>query len=333
MTPGPYYHELLREAESISGIRSAVLADFVPFYTSAYEDPVTSLDGVAAGQELHAGVVRVTDGFFAEMGMQVVEGRDFRRENPEGAEPEAIVSRSLAERLGGAAAVGRHIRVGTSPEYQSRRIVGIASDAQFNLSDPSKLRPFTVYLNSWQHPQEQMMYPVLLLKTRGGPLPAAAVRQTIDRLGREYAQRIRSLDEEKDGALVENRVIAYLAGAFGVIALILAAVGLFGLLSYQVANRTGEIGIRMALGARPRQIQWLIVRQIAMVVSAGSAAGLGLALLAGKAIAGLLFGVGAADPALLAGAVAVLGAVALMAAWLPARRAASIDPQSALRCE
>ena len=188
-----------------------------------------------------------------------------------------------------------------------------------------------MYVNSWQHPTAQAGYPVLLLKTAGPTLPASMLRHTVDRAGREYVERMRSMDEEKDVALVENRVVAYLSGAFGLLALVLAATGLFGLLTYQVASRTGEIGIRMALGARRGQIQWLIVRQIGGLLAGGAAAGLAIALLEGRAMGSLLFGVRAGDPRLLGGAVFVLAATALLAAWLPARRAASVDPMLALR--
>jgi len=332
--PGPYYRDLVRQVETIPGIRSAVLADFVPFYTTGSTLPAAVVEGAEPGVEFEAAVDTVTDGFFRLMGMRVVEGRDFRREQPNGAEPEAIASQSLAEHLGGASALlGRHIRVGTAAAYQRLRVVGIASDTQLSLANPNETHPFAVYINSWQHPESQAGYPVLLLKTAGGEVPSAMLRQTVDRAGREYVERTRSLDEEKDGALIENRVMAYLSGAFGALALVLAATGLFGLLSYQVASRTGEIGIRMALGARRGQIQWLIVRQIGGLVAGGAAAGVALAIFESKAIAGLLFGVRAGDQWLLAGSLVLLAATALLAAWLPARHAASVDPLMALRHE
>jgi ABC-type antimicrobial peptide transport system permease subunit len=229
--------------------------------------------------------------------------------------------------------LGRHIRLGTSADYRSLVVRGVVSDAQADLSETEQTKPPSVYLDRWQYPQSIAGYPVMLLKTAGGMLPIGKVRQAVDRLGREYIDRARSLDSEKDGALVEDRVMAYLSAAFGVLALALAATGLFGLLSYHVANRTGEIGIRMALGARSVQIQWLVVRQIGGLLLGGSAAGVALSLLGGKAIAKMLFGVRPGDVRLLAGALAVLAATALVAAWLPARRAASVDPLAALRHE
>jgi predicted permease len=331
--PGPYYRNLIREAEAIPGIASAMLTDFVPFYNTGYQQPVAAVENGEPGQELQIHTVKVTDGFFSMMGMRIAEGRDFRRDEAGTTEPGAIVSQSVADRLGGSRAIlGRHIRVGSSPEYQRLNVVGIVPDVQLDFVDPTQRRPL-VYINLWQHPEAQAGNPVLLLKTAGGPLPLTMLRQVVDRAGREYVQRVRTLDAEKDGALVENRVMAHLSGAFGMMALVLAAAGLFGLLSYQVANRTGEIGIRMALGARSRQIQWLIARQIAGLVAGGCAAGVALALIAGKAITGMLFGIRAGDPGLLALSIAVLAAAALAAAWIPTRRAASVDPLVALRHE
>lgn len=330
----PYYRDLIGQVENIPGLRGAVVANFVPFYDLTQRSAAALIESADPGQELDAHTAAVTDGFFPMMGMRMVAGSDFRRDLPPGAEPEAIVSQSLAARWGGAGALlGRHIRMGTAAEYQRMRVVGVTGDAELDLANPSAYKPFAVYVNSWQHPNAWAGYSILLLKTAGGGLPAAGLRQVVDRLGRDYVDRTRPLESERDAALVEDRTTAYLSAAFGALALALAATGLFGLLSYQVANRTGEIGIRMALGARRGQIQWLIVRQIAGLVGGGAAAGLALALLAGRAVSGMLFGVNASDPKLLVGSVGVLGATALLAAWLPARRAASVDPQVALRHE
>jgi ABC-type antimicrobial peptide transport system permease subunit len=331
LKPLPYYRELVRSVEALPGMRAVAMTDFAPFFNFAYRQPVAALDAGSAGQEAQAHVAKVTDGFFAAVGMTIVSGRDFRRD--ETAEPVAIISQSLAARFGDPSAmVGRHIRIGTTAEYQRLTVVGVASDAQFDLSDPAEMRPPAVYVNAWQYPAELAGYPVLVVKTGGG-LSAALMRQTVSRLGREYVQRIHTLSAEIDGALVENRLTAYLSGTFGLLALVLAATGLFGLLSYQVANRTGEIGIRLALGARRGQIQWLMVRQAASLVVGGCAAGLALADLTGRAIGGLLFGVEASDARLLAASTAILALTALAAAWLPARRAASVDPLVALRHE
>ena len=127
--------------------------------------------------------------------------------------------------------------------------------------------------------------------------------------------------------------MAFLSGAVGVLALVMDATGLFGLLSYQVANRTSEIGVRVALGARRAQIQWLVIRQILGLLVAGCIAGIGAALAVGKTIEGLLYGVSGTDAVVIGGSVLVLAATALIAAWLPARRASAVDPVVALRHE
>lgn len=135
----------------------------------------------------------------------------------------------------------------------------------------------------------------------------------------------------KDEALIENHWLAYLSAAFSALALMLAATGLFGLLSYHVASRTGEIGIRMALGAEPFEIHCLVLRQLVPVMAAGTAAGVGLTLVTGKVAAGLVYGVGIRDPRLIGFSLAVLAVTAVVAAWIPARRASAVDPLVALR--
>lgn len=143
-------------------------------------------------------------------------------------------------------------------EYQRLKITGIASDTDLDLATPDDQKPFTVYVDFWQH-RDMQFYPVLLIKTSGKTLLSATIRRIVDGKEREYVGRFKTVDSDIDTALVENRMLAYLSGAFGALALGMAAVGLFGLLSYQVATRTSEIGIRMALGAKRGQIQWLVL--------------------------------------------------------------------------
>ena len=331
--PKPYYRGLVQQVEAVPGTTGVALTRFVPYGTGLSLSPAAVTETGIPGQDLDVHVGFVTDSFFSMVGMRILHGRDFRRDEP-GTGPVAILSQSLAERWNGATAVmGRHIRLGTAPEFQNLQVIGVVSDAQFDLAHPDQTRPPTVYLSNWQYADGISGYPIMLVKTAGGTLPIARLRQIVNGLGREYIDRFLSLDQEKDGALVEDRVMAYLSAAFGALALLLAATGLFGLLSYQVAGRTGEIGIRMALGARRGQIQWLVVQQVGSLLAAGSAAGVALSLLSGKALAGILFHVHPGDPRPLAAALGVLALTALAAAWLPARRAASVDPLIALRHE
>lgn len=174
---------------------------------------------------------------------------------------------------------------------------------------------------------------MLLIKTSGNLLSVTAVRRIVDGKGREYVGRFKTVDSDIDAALVENRMLAYLSGVFGALALGMAAAGLFGLLSYQVGNRTSEIGIRMALGAKRGQIQWLVLRQIVRLMLIGSLVGIALTFVTEKVIAGLLYGVGTYNITVVLFALVVLGATALAAAWIPIHRASAIDPIEALRHE
>jgi ABC-type antimicrobial peptide transport system permease subunit len=148
---------------------------------------------------------------------------------------------------------------------------------------------------------------------------------------------IHTLEEEMDAALVQHRLVALLTSLFGALALLLACVGIYGLLAFSVAQRTGEIGIRTALGARRGDVIWLVMREALVLVGIGVAAGVPAALLAARLatsqISGLLFGLEANDPLTLAAATAVLIVVAALAAYLPARRASRVDPMMALRNE
>jgi putative ABC transport system permease protein len=148
---------------------------------------------------------------------------------------------------------------------------------------------------------------------------------------------VRTLADEVDAVLIPQRLMATFATAFGVVAMVLAAIGLYGLLSFIVVRRTSEVGLRMALGARRPDVVWLVVREaLVLIVSgvvAGLAGGLALARLAGSQISGLLFGLDAVDPISFAGATSILALVALFAAFIPARRASRVDPAVALRAE
>ncbi len=329
---GPYDRELLNEIRQVPGVESVALTDFVPFYNRSEVEPIAAVDNGRAQQEVNGAILSTSAEFFQAMGMKLIAGERF--EERENGAPAVIVSKSLAKELANppSALIGHHLRMGMDSRYQDLRVTGVVSNAQMDLAHPEQVAPPVAYLNFWQHADRQG-YPVLLIKTGSNSLNVAALRKIVDSGGREYVDRVRTLADEKDGALMENKLLAYLSGAFSGLALAMAATGLFGLLSYQVANRTAEIGIRMALGARRGQIQWMISRRILTIVAGGSGLGLVVSLGVARMIAGLLFGVSAFNPSLLALSCAVLAVTALLAAWLPLRRASSVDPLTALRHE
>jgi ABC-type antimicrobial peptide transport system permease subunit len=178
------------------------------------------------------------------------------------------------------------------------------------------------------------IHPQMVIRAAVEPVSVAApVRRTIESLGREYPLRIQTLRDRENWALMQERLIGILSSFFSGLALLLACVGLYGLMSYSVSRRIGEMGIRMALGAAPRTVLHLIIREAVTLVLAGILIGLPVAFAASRLVSGLLFGLSPADPLSIVASVTVLTAVALLAGYLPARRAARTDPMEALRCE
>jgi ABC-type antimicrobial peptide transport system permease subunit len=161
-----------------------------------------------------------------------------------------------------------------------------------------------------------------------------AVRQAIASVDRNVPIfRVKTLHTQTEDSFLRERLLATISSFFGGLALLLACLGLYGLMAYAVARRTAEIGIRMALGARGRQIIWLILRETLWLVLAGIASGVPLAVALSRYTRSLLFGVSPVDPAILAGSIAAMIAVAALAGYLPARRASRVDPMVALRYE
>ena len=148
-----------------------------------------------------------------------------------------------------------------------------------------------------------------------------------------FVTSVATLGQQIDEALVQERLIAMLATFFGALALVLAGIGLYGVMSYAVIRRTREIGIRMAMGAQQRSVVWLVLRETLVLIAFGLALGIPIALLAGRYVESELFGPTSGDPLTFSAALAVLLSVALTAGYLPARRASRVDPMISLRCE
>jgi hypothetical protein len=280
-------------------------------------------------RELRTQTIRIADGYFQTIGVSLRSGVDFSRNSTE---PEAIVSESVARLLGGGMP-GSYVLVGESGSAKRDRVIGVAPTIRISMEDVRESSPLAVYLNFWQDQKEQR-WPALFVKgVHGTPPDVKALGTAVASLGREYVGEYRSLGAARDEAIVEDRLLAYLSSVFGLLALVLAAIGLFAILSCYVSRRTSEIGVRMALGANPAQIRALVLRQIGAVMIAGIAAGFVLTLAAAKLLASIAYGVTASNPLLLGIAVLSLAATAFAAASIPASRAASIQPLDALRQE
>ena len=242
----------------------------------------------------------------------------------------AIVSAKLARVVSPSGdALGQRLKIGRRKgEFE---IVGIAADA--TLDDPRTPNAPAIYAASFQQPI-LLAYSKAIVRTSGDPSRLArALRQRIESLGREYPLEIQTVKEEFEHALLPERMLILLTSFFGAVGLLLAGVGLYGLLSYTVSRRTGEIGIRMALGATPGAIAGLVLRDIAVLLVIGLTAGLAIAFGGARAIAAFLYGLSSHDPATLALAAGVLVFVAILASLVPATRAIRIDPVTALHYE
>jgi len=262
--------------------------------------------------------------------MRLIRGRPLTAHDQAGNPPVAVVNESFSRYyFGKDSPIGRHIRLRQFPKTE-RAIVGVVHDARhYGVRDKAGRM---VYL-----PIDQGG--TFYVRTRAGSQWLSGVirmeAQTIDRTA-QY-EGLRPLETSVDDMISQERLTAMLSAAFGILAVLLAAVGLYGVAAYAVSHRTSEFGIRMALGAQSGDVERLVLRQALPLMGAGLLTGLlaaaALARVLSAAIAGMLYGVDAGNATIFAGAALLLAGVALFAAFVPARRAARIDPMAALRFE
>jgi predicted permease len=278
---------------------------------------------------------RVSYGYFRTMRAPLLAGREFTDRDDRNAPLAIIINESAARRFFGQNnAIGKTIgldRIGKRGERDIYQVVGVVKDARYNRIDEAPRQIAYLPLAQDPNPTGTLVYEV----RTAGPVEglAPSIRTAIGDVDRGMRLEFRSLDTQVMDSILQPRLVALLSAVFGGLALALAMVGLYGITAYGVARRKGEIGIRMALGAQRESVVWLMLREVLALLAIGTVVGLSASLAGGKYVKSLLFGLEANDPAQLAGAAAVLTLAALLAAWLPARRASRIDPMAALRDE
>jgi predicted permease len=326
-----YHKQLVQRIASIPGVSSVGFADFSIPSPEAWRETVSSSPADPnTGIHLIADGVTVSPGFFQMLGIPLLRGRDFDETEDQRHPHVAIVSSSLAERLfPNGDAIGKTVRFGFMPEYQNIEIIGIAGNARIlDLRDAAA--PF-VYFSDLQGPSQSGN---LIVRTNEFPEALEkTVGHEIESLGHEYALSTKTIPQVISQELMEERVTAMLSGFFAALALLLASIGLYGLMSYTVTRRTREIGIRVAVGAQRRNVLWLVLRETLGLALLGIAIGIPTALAATRLIATMLFGLSPSDLPTITAVSLLLLLVALFAGYLPARRASSIDPCVALRTE
>jgi predicted permease len=325
-----FWRELAARVSAERGVDSVGFTNRVPFELNIIRLPVAAPE--AADRGLPSVDFAVVDrGYFETMRIPLREGRVFA-ENDHAGPPEVVINETLARQLWpGRGALDRSLMAGGS----AYRVVGLVKDGKY-LTLGEEPTPF-VFL-PFRGEGSSAMTVLVRVAPRASPDDLASIlarlRQEIARLDPELpAHNLKTLREHLAIALVPVRVGASVLGLFGGLALLLACVGLYGLLASAVAHRTHEIGIRRALGARDRDVFGLVVRQAMAPVLAGLGGGLGLGLVVSPLMGSLLYGIGPADPVAHAGAVLVLLLTAAVACGLPASRATRVEPMSALREE
>jgi predicted permease len=328
-----YKRELLDRVRAIPGVDSAADAMIVPMSGSGWNDSVEIL----GSEPIRRGIPmfnQITPEFFKTLGAPMVAGRDFNDHDTLSSPKVAIVNETFARQLlDGSDPIGKRFQVETPPGEPALiyEIIGLVRDTKYyNLREDFKPTAFVAVSQAKEHYEGAQF----LISSN---LPASglttAVKRTILEASPEINLDFRIFKTQIRDGLLQERLMATLSGFFGFLAVLLATVGLYGVLSYAVAQRRNEIGIRMALGADRLQIVKLIMRDAGIMLAIGLVAGVALALLGAKAASSLLFGLKPSDPITIAIAVAALGAVGAGASYLPARRAAGQDPMAALRDE
>lgn len=328
-----YRRQLIDGISRLPSVRSLAFSDVSLSSDRNWQDTASAMsDASGPGAGVPTAVAMVSPGFFRTLGISLVRGRDFGWSDDEHHPHVAVMSTALAERLFPSGAVlGQRIRFGFMPELQNLEVVGIAGNSR--LFDLHNAAAPVVYVPCFQYPQwtEQGH-----LFVRTGEAPQAmtkSVGREIESLGHEYAGSTKTVEQEVSRALVEERVIALLSSIFGALALLLASIGLYGLMAYAVTRRTREIGIRMTLGARPATVLGGVLREVLVLALVGLGLGIPCALASSRLLASTLFGLSPHDLPTLAGVAILLLMVALVAGYLPARRASHIDPMAAVRME
>jgi predicted permease len=324
-----YYQQLLARIAQIPGVHSASGALIMPILGGGITNGV-QVEGYTPqpDEDKEVYVNRVAPKYFETMGTPLLAGRDFTLQDRKGAPNVGIINQTMAHYyFRNVNPIGRHV----TGEHSTMEIIGVVGDAKYvSLREKT---PRTLYLPCFQ--QDLPWGPGILVRTS---VPLSAISSPLRSVARALDKSvpvagIKTLSEQVEQSLIRERMIAMLSGFFGLLALVMACVGVYGVMSYSVVRRTNEIGIRVALGAARRDVVWLVLQETMLLIAIGIGIGLPAALASMRLIRNLLFGLEPTDPSTILVATGVLVLVAAVAGYLPARRASRVNPTVALRYE
>jgi predicted permease len=325
------YRRMQEELVAVPGVRSVSMSEVGTLAGDNWSQTVR-VDGYEAkeGEDLNPSVDGIGPRYFETMGIPLVSGREFTERDVIGAPKVAIINETMAKYFYGSSnPIGRRFGFGRGKPTDIE-IVGIAKDVRsVELRDQP---PRYVYIPYAQDDSvTQLTYYVRAARDDGGAI-AAGIRQSVRRLDPNLPIfNMKTMAVQIDESLFVERMVAVLSVAFGALATLLAAIGLYGVMSYAVTRRTREIGIRMALGAERGRVLWLVLREVAAMALAGIAGGLAAALWVTRQVQSQLYGLSPNDPLTLGIAMGLLATVAIASGYIPARRATTIDPMIALK--
>jgi predicted permease len=331
-----YYPELVRQVSEVPGVHSVALASYFPTFFGLGHLISTQILARAEATdpaEAAAGLMEnVTPRFFETAGIRLLRGRDFTWSDDTHHPEVVIINESLSRKLfADGEAIGRRIRIGNDPRRAGVQVVGVVSDAAIgSYRQPHMPVAFRPRMQELQLSRA----PVMVFRVSGDPAVVdGRIEEVIAGLGHEYPRRFYSLDEHIDRSLLQERLLAGLSSFFAGLAVVLAFVGLYGVLAYAVARRTREIGVRMALGASRGRVIRMVVRDGLVLTIMGVAIGIPCAVGAARLIGSFLFGLGSSDPTTLIAVSALMVSVGVVAGLRPALRASGVDPMTALRAD
>jgi len=328
-----YYRQLIERLQALPGVSSAALA-VVPLLINDEWDNWVTIEGYTPkqGEVPDPHMQFCSPKFFETLKIPILLGRDFTIKDGQSAPKIGIVNQKFAKRyFGDQNPIGRHVGFGIDPGTKTDiEIVGVAGDTKYeNMRDEI---PYELYVPWIQHFVGSM---TAYVRTETAPVSFfASLRRTVREVDASVPMYgMRTVDQQVETSLVTERLLATLSTVFGALATLLAAVGLYGVMAFMVTRRTREIGIRMALGASGGSVIWLIMREVLILAVTGLAIGLAAAFGLTRLVEAQLFGVKATDVATMMLATFGIAAVAMLAGYLPARRATAVDPMQALRFE